>query len=171
MWIFIVMVICMICRLTCSWCLSPSCLGVFRDLPDQTYITSSFFTVQSVMSLCLFAVSLAISSPVKKEKWSLAPKLWSSPMSTSKTLAKTTLMRNSRKSSLHLVRKSHAIQKKNPLKSHRSFCSDIKKNNFNGVVKFQVQEGKTHLVNVFTLFLTVIFHIRLHLLTVLHIIF
>lgn len=61
--------------------------------------------VLSVVGLCPFAVSSATSSPAKKEKWSLAPKPWSSPMSTSRTLAKTTLMTNSRKSSLHLVRK------------------------------------------------------------------
>lgn len=63
--------------------------------------------VQLLMRLIVSAVLLDTLSPAKKGRWSLAPKLWSSPTSTSKTLVKTTLMRSSRKSSLHLVKKSN----------------------------------------------------------------
>ncbi len=56
-----------------------------------------------VMGSILSAVLLATLSPVRKERWSLAPKLWSSPISTSKILVKTTPMKNWRKSFLCLV--------------------------------------------------------------------
>lgn len=55
----------------------------------------------------LFLFSAASSDTlnhVKRERRSWAAKLWSSPISISKTLEKTTLMRNSRRSSLLLVR-------------------------------------------------------------------